>query len=75
MQVDFSYPDAREGLLDGKTKKLRGWIFDLRKRVKQSTDKFKKRVMSQNRKVVEIDSIMMLNTYTSDMRKNKMKHG
>jgi hypothetical protein len=73
MQVDFVYPDGREGLLDQKTKKLRSWIFDLRKRLKENSNNFKKRVMAQNKKVVEIDSIMMLNTYTADMRKSKLK--
>jgi len=73
MQVDFMYPDGRESLLDNKTKKLRGWIFDLKKRMKDNSTKFRKRVMAQHKKVVEIDSIMMLNTYSADVKKNKMK--
>lgn len=67
------HPDGRESLLDHKTKKLRGWIFDLKKRMKDKSNNFQKRVMAKNKKIIDVDSIMMLNTYTSETKKNKLK--
>lgn len=73
MEVDFNYPDGRESLLDGKTKKLRNWIFDLKKRIKENSTEMKKRVVSQNKKSISIDSIVMLNSFCSDIKKSKVK--
>lgn len=73
MEVDFNYPDGRESLLDCKTKKLRNWIFDLKKRIKENSTEMKKRVVSQNKKSISIDSIVMLNSFCSDIKKSKVK--
>ncbi|OMJ79935.1 hypothetical protein SteCoe_19918 [Stentor coeruleus] len=73
MEVDFNYPDGRESLLDNKTKKLRSWIFDLKKRIKDNSTEMKKRVVSQNKKSISIDSIVMLNSFCSDIKKTKVK--
>ena len=73
MEVDFNYPDGRESLLDNKTKKLRNWIFDLKKRIKENSTEMKKRVVSQNKKSISIDSIVMLNSFCSDIKKTKVK--
>ncbi|OMJ87129.1 hypothetical protein SteCoe_11203 [Stentor coeruleus] len=73
MEVDFNNPDGRESLLDNKTKKLRNWIFDLKKRIKDNTTEMNKRVVSQNKKSISIDSIVMLNSFCSDIKKTKVK--
>jgi hypothetical protein len=73
MEVDFNYPGGRESLLDNKTKKLRNWIFDLKKRIKENSTEMKKRVVSQNKKSISIDSIVMLNSFCSDIKKTKVK--
>ena len=73
MEVDFMNPEGRESLLDGKTKKLRGWIFNIKKRMKDNSLQFKKRVVAQEKKKIELGSVVMLNSYFSDLKKNK--HG
>jgi hypothetical protein len=73
MEVDFNYPDGRESLLDNKTKKLRSWIFDLKKRIRSDSNEFKKRVISQNKKNIPINSIGMLNSFCLDSKKTKAK--
>ena len=63
------YPGGRESLLDDKTKKLRGWIFDLKKRIRASSSQFKKRIVSEEKKNINVDSIVMLNSYCADLKK------
>jgi hypothetical protein len=71
MEVDFKNPDGRDSLLDDKTKKLRNWIFDLKKRIKKNTKSFKKRIVFEEKKKTDINSIVMLNSYVSELKKNK----
>ena len=73
MEVDFMHPGGRESLLDEKTKRLKGWIFDLKKRNQTNYSQFKKRIIKEEKKDIELDSIVMLNSYCTDLKKSKQK--
>ena len=65
MEVDFQNPGGRESLLDGRTKKLRGWIFNLKERISKSNENFKSRIISQNKKQIAVGTVVIKPTHHS----------
>jgi hypothetical protein len=65
--VDYKYSESRESLLDEKTKKMKNWIQGMKKRKKLEAENFKRRVVSEQKKRLEISSVKDLQHYFRTM--------
>lgn len=68
MNVDYKYAESRESLLDEKTRKLKSWILNLKKREKADKELFNKKVVSQKKKKLRISSVKNLKRYFESIK-------
>jgi len=68
LNIDYKYAESRESLLDEKTRKLKSWILNMKKREKKEKEEFNKRVVSQEKKRLRISSVKNLKTYFESIK-------
>jgi len=70
MKVDVVNSGGRESLLDSKTKKLRKWIDNLNHRKSLEHQRFRKRIVKEEKNSVEVDALTYMKANTVETNEN-----